>query len=296
MFWFVGSIVLFVAAVVTFVIYALASRDHHKDREGMLITKVIGVVLLVVSVILMLIGSLTVVPSRQVGIPITFGVIGDPMPNGLNWKLPWTTVELMDMTVQSLDASEDNPTLAKDSDNADVFVHSNVRWLLKESTTDEVFADTRSFDGDSMDIIRDKFIQPAHRAAVAEVMATYDPLSDTKPSHSELAAMIADRMIVSIGDRFEIRSVAVTFIDVSDATKERINMLNSERANTRIAEQRVQTAAKNAEANKVLADSVSNPNVLVSTCLDLINEGRSLPAGFQCWPNTDGSIVIPAGK
>ena len=47
----------------------------------------------------------------------------------------------------------------------------------------------------------------------------------------------------------------------------------------------------------ILADSVTNdPNVLVSKCLDLVNEGKSLPAGFQCWPNTDGSMVIPAGK
>ena len=250
-----------------------------------------------VALVMLGLSTFVIVPPRQVGIPITFGSVGEPMSNGINVKAPWTKVELMDMTVQSLDASEDNPTLAKDSENADVFVHNNVRWLLREASTNEVFMDTRSFDGDSMDIIRDKFVQPAHRAAVAEVMASYDPLSDTKPTHSEIATKIAERMTASIGDRFEIRSVDVTFIDVSDATKERINMLNSERANTRIAEQRMETATKEAAANKILADSVTNdPNVLVSKCLDLVNEGKSLPAGFQCWPNTDGSIVIPAGK
>ena len=72
-------------------------------------------------------------------------------------------------------------------------------------------------------------------------------------------------------------------------------MLNAERANTRIAEQRAKTATAEAESNRVLSESIKNdPNVLVSKCLDAINEGKSLPAGFQCWPGTSGSVVVPA--
>ena len=73
-------------------------------------------------------------------------------------------------------------------------------------------------------------------------------------------------------------------------------MLNAERANTRIAEQKKETAANEAAANKILAESVSSdPNVLVRECLRLIEEGKPTHAGFQCWPNSGGSIVIPAG-
>ena len=52
-----------------------------------------------------------------------------------------------------------------------------------------------------------------------------------------------------------------------------------------------------AEANKILAASIANdPNVLVRECLRLIDENKPLPAGFQCWPSTGGSVVIPGGK
>ena len=255
-----------------------------------------GIAGLLVSAVLIAFATVTVVPTKTVGIPVTFGVVGQPMPNGLNIKAPWTNVELMDMTVQSLDASEDNPTVAKDVDDMDVYVHNNVRWALKEEATDEVFNDTKNIDGDNMKAIADKFIQPTHRAVIQDVMATYNPLDDNKPGNAEVSKAIRDEMSNRLGDRFEITAVDVTFIDTTQATKDRINMLNAERANTRIAEQKKETAANEAEANKILAESVSSdPNVLVRECLRLIEEGKPTPAGFQCWPNSGGSIVIPAG-
>ena len=178
----------------------------------------------------------------------------------------------------------------------DVFVHNNVRWALKEEATDDVFNDTKNIDGDNMKAIADKFIQPTHRAVIQDVMATYNPLDDEKPGNAEVSKAIMDEMQKRLGERFEITAVDVTFIDVTQATKDRINMLNAERANTRIAEQKKETAANEAEANKILAESVSSdPNVLVRECLRLIEEGKPTPAGFQCWPNSGGSIVIPAG-
>ena len=254
-----------------------------------------GVAAILTAAVVLGLGSWTIVPTKTVGIPVTFGVVGQPMPNGFNWKAPWTDVELMDMTVQSLDASEDNPTVAKDVDDMDVFVHNNVRWALKEEATDDVFNDTKNIDGDNMKVIADKFIQPTHRAVIQDVMATYNPLDDEKPGNAEVSKAIMDEMQKRLGDRFEITAVDVTFIDTTQATKDRINMLNAERANTRIAEQKKETAANEAAANKILAESVSNdPNVLVRECLRLIDESKPLPAGFQCWPNSGGSVVIPA--
>ena len=283
---FIITCVLFVVAIV-----AIASLFFKSTVAGLataVIATIVGLILMATSIV-------TIVPTRQVGIPITFGVTGAPMPNGFNFKAPWTDVELMDMTVQSLDSSEDNPTLAKDVDNMDVFVHNNLRWSLNEDATDEIFNDTKSIEGDNMQVISDTFVQPALRAVVSDVMASYNPLAVDKPGNTEIANQIKAGLEKRIGNRFNISAVEVTFIDVTQATKDRINMLNAERANTRIAEQRAKTATAEAESNRVLSESIKNdPNVLVSKCLDAINEGKSLPAGFQCWPGTSGSVVVPA--
>ena len=285
---------LTVAIVVIIMLVALASFAYgalERSAGGI----VGGIVATVLAVIVFALGSFTIVPTRQVGIPVTFGVTGQPMPNGFNWKAPWTSVELMDMTIQSLDSSEDNPTVAKDVDNMDVFVHNNVRWALREEATDDIFNDTKSIQGDNMVVISDKFLQPALRAVVSDVMATYNPLDSKKPSNTEVAAKIKDGLEARVGDRFNISSVEVTLIDVTEATKERINMLNAERANTRIAEQKKATATAEAAANRALAESLSkDPNVLVRECLRLIDESKPMPAGFQCWPSTGGSVVIPS--
>ena len=120
-------------------------------------------------------------------------------------------------------------------------------------------------------------------------------IKENERLETEIANQIKAGLEKRIGNRFNISSVEVTFIDVTQATKDRINMLNAERANTRIAEQRAKTAAAEAESNRVLSESIKNdPNVLVSKCLDAVNEGKSLPAGFQCWPGTSGSVVVPA--
>lgn len=231
----------------------------------------------------------SIVPTKQVGIPVTFGKPGTPVSNGLHLKAPWTQMVKMDATIQSLDASEENPTVAKDVDRADVFVHNNVRWSIKEEAADSLYRDYREFSN-----INDSLVQPALRESVAAVISTYNPLGEANPSNTEIADQIQTTLQNRVGDRVTIHEVTVTLLDFSDATKDRINALNTERGNTRIAEQRKQTAAAEAEANRILSDSVSeDPNVLVSRCLDLIAEGKSVPAGFQCWPGqSTGSEVI----
>lgn len=250
-----------------------------------------GVAGVILGVVLILVSSFTIVPPRNVGIPVTFGHVGQSVGAGPMWHAPWTSVELMPATIQALDASGDNPTVAKDKDKADIFVHNNVRWSIDESKASELYLQYQTFER-----VGDLLVQPTVREAIASVMQDFDPLASDNPEPAEIAAKVKDELDRRMGDQIKIDSVSVTLLDFSEATKNRINALNVERGNTAIAEQREQTAQKEANANKILAESVSNdPNVLVSKCLDLVNENKQLPAGFQCWSNTGGSVVIPAG-
>jgi len=73
----------------------------------------------------------------------------------------------------------------------------------------------------------------------------------------------------------------VPLVNYDEATQSRINALNVEKANTRVAEQRAKTAEAEARANEILAASVSDsPNVLVSKCLDAARRGQYQPAGL----------------
>lgn len=288
------SIVFFIILALVAVGLLVAGSAIKKSRSGLSHgwTRYAAAGVGVIALLVLGFSVFTIVPTKQVGIPVTFGKPGEPMTNGIHAKAPWTDIVLMDATIQSLDASGDNPTIAKDVDKADVYVHNNVRWAIKEGSADSLYTDYKNFEG-----VNDTLIQPALRTAVASVMASYNPLGEKNPGNDELAEQVKNKLQAAVGDRIMIHSVSITLLDFSEATKNRINALNTERGNTRIAEQKQKTAEAEAAANKTIADSISkDPNVLVNKCLDLINEGKPLPAGFQCWPGqADGTNVIVNG-
>lgn len=124
-----------------------------------------------------------------------------------------------------------------------------------------------------------------------------DPLDVANtPDNDEVAAQIKKALEAKIGDRIEVLSVIVTLIEFDKEVQDRVDRLQQAVADTRISEQRKKTAKADTEANKILADSISeDPNVLVAKCLDMLEELKgALPAGFQCWPGSGGSVVVPS--
>mgnify|MGYP001359775433 CR=1 FL=1 len=293
---FVAIMLLIAAALILSAKSVQKAVTGNPERNDSIIGKgmrIGGSVLAAIALFTLGMSMFTIVPTKQVGIPVAFGKPGDALGNGLHLKAPWVNIIEMDATVQPLDATGEKATIAKDADKSDVYVHNNVRWSIKEESASSLYVDYKEFDK-----IGDLLVQPNLRGAVADVMSTYKPLEPNQPTNDELSTKIKTSLQEKVGNRITIHSVSITLLDFSEATKNRINALNIERGNTAIAAQKAQTAEKEAAANKMLAESVSkDPNVLVSKCLDLIGEGKSLPAGFQCWPgNVDGQSVIVNGQ
>jgi hypothetical protein len=93
-----------------------------------------------------------------------------------------------------------------------------------------------------------------------------------------------------------VLSVIIPVVNFDANTQGKVNALLAQVAQTRIAQQAIKTSQAQAQANKVLAGSVSkDPNVLVSKCLDLVETGKvTLPAGFSCWPSGSSAVVVPS--
>lgn len=271
------------------------------------VARLVSVVAGVLSVLALALSLTTMVPTQQVGIPITFGKPGTPMGNGLHLKAPWTSIRLMDATVQIDNNLGDERTEIRLKNQSTAYVQNSVRWRIKPEAAAELLKAHREFDN-----IGPALQEQELAAAMNQALADYNPLAqakaaatgdptDTKEAKDfdELAQQVKKRMEQSIGDRLIIDSVIITKIDFDDKTQSRIDAYQVEIGNTRIAEQRKDTAKAEAEANKTLADSVSkDPNVLVSKCLDtleaMVEKAQEVPVGFSCWPGgsqADGIIV-----
>ncbi|MFG1931374.1 SPFH domain-containing protein [Mycobacterium sp. NPDC048908] len=260
-----AALLLVIVTVIALLVRVTSSIETGRTRATR-VAMVSGGLL----VFVLILGSTTIVSTRNIGVVTTFGRPGGTLPNGLHAKAPWQSVTEMNGTIQIDNHTGDAGTTVRLGNNSTAVVDNSVRWRIQPAAADELFLDYRDFDN-----VRENLVTRELRAALNEVFAAFDPLAP------------------KMGGQIEIINVIVPLVNYDEATQSRINALNVEKANTRVAEQRAKTAAAEAKANEILAASVSNdPNVLVSKCLDAAREAHISPLG--CWPNTTAVPTVPA--
>ncbi|MGE0214328.1 SPFH domain-containing protein [Mycolicibacterium sp.] len=281
-----AAILLLVITAGALVSRATSDKPAARTRGTRIAVVAGGLALLV-----LIIGSTTIVSARNVGVVTTFGRPGGTLSNGLHVKAPWQSVTEMDGTIQIDNHTGEYATTVRLGNNSTAYVDNSVRWRIQPAAADELFLDYRDFEN-----VRDNLVTRELRSALNEVFADFDPLAPENvegPNVQALGEDVADKLRAKVGDQIEIINVIVPLVNYDQATQDRINALNVEKANTRIAEQRAKTAEAEARANEILAASVSdNPNVLVSKCLDAAREAAISPLG--CWPNTSAVPTVPA--
>jgi regulator of protease activity HflC (stomatin/prohibitin superfamily) len=285
--WQVFAAMLLVIVTVIALLVRVTSRSEAGRTKAVRVAVVSGGVLVFVLVL----GSTTIVSTRNIGVVTTFGRPGGTLSNGLHAKAPWQSVTEMNGTIQIDNHTGEAATTVRLGNNSTAFVDNSVRWRIQPAAADELFLDYRDFEN-----VRDNLVTRELRAALNEVFANFDPLAPENSDGTNVQALgddVADKLRAKVGGQIEIINVIVPLVNYDEATQSRINALNVEKANTRVAEQRAKTAAAEARANEILAASVSNdPNVLVSKCLDAAREAHLSPLG--CWPNTAAVPTVPA--
>jgi regulator of protease activity HflC (stomatin/prohibitin superfamily) len=231
-----------------------------------------------------------------------FGKPVRSLSNGLHVKLPWEDVHQLDGTIQT----DNHTTPAHCTDirignESTACIDNTIRWRIKLSAGQRLYQDYRE-----MENIRDSLVTRELKAALNEVLSDYNPLEQiqadsesAKPDLNAFARDVRTGLSRRVGNDIEIESVILPIIRFDTQTQSKINAYQAEVANTRIAEQREQTAQAQARANRNLAGSISkDPNVLVSQCMDtlaeMVKEAQKVPIGFSCWPGgSPTSVVVP---
>lgn len=281
----IAALVL-IGAVLTFVF------SHDLRAEAFLA----GAAALVIGGLIFVFSSAVIVPTREIGIVTTFGKPNGELSNGLHWTAPWQSVTNMDGAIQLEKFEGENAMTVRLGNNSTATANVTIQWRLNPEDTPELFLDYRSFDN-----IRDNLVNKELAVALNTEFAKFDPLAPGAADGAPLVAISANVQTdvqKAVGKRVEIQKVFVPLVAYDSNTQDRINALNVEKANTRVAEQRKQTAAADAAANDTLRASVSDdPNVLVSKCLDAAAKSQTSPIG--CWPGSvapSQPIVMVPGK
>lgn len=270
--------------------------------------KVAAVITLAGAAVLLFFSCFAIVGTKKIGVVTSFNKPVGTMSNGIHPKRPWHRVVELDGAIQT-----DNH-LCSEKTGIDVRIGNQsiscldvtIRWRLRQGASDALYRDYRTFDH-----IRDSLVTRDLIQSLNDVFVDYNPLGNINnekvpvpPSLENMSNRVKSLLVGRsgttgrIGSQIEVLSIFIPIVHHDDQTQQKINQYQAARADTRIAQQKVQTAAREAEANKALSASVNqNPYVLVSKCLDLVKTRQgNLPAGFTCWPGGASSVVIPSAR
>jgi len=258
------------------------------------------------ALLMLLLSSLTLVGTKDIGVVTSFGRPTGSLSNGIHVKAPWERVTSLDAAVQTDSFTQGGKdrydcVTVRVARQATACVDVSIKWQIRQAAADSLFQNYRGFDR-----IRDALVTRELRQAINNQFSAYDPLAinangdPAQASLTELAVKVQDQLRSQIGDQIDVQNVIIPVMHFDNDTQSRINALQAQVAQTRIAQQAKLTAQAQAEANQALAASVSNdPGVLQSKCLDLmqeaLNKGQNIqPLAFQCLPTgTSATATIP---
>lgn len=257
----------------------------------------------VITIITFAASCFTTVPTKEYGVLTAFGQPVGTVTNGIHLKHPWENMTTIDAAIQTdsyvkVVKKGEYPCISvRIAHQATACVDASVRWRIKDGAADALFQNYRAFNN-----IRDSLVTRDLQATLNDNFKDYDALAvdesgnSTAPSMSDLSDNATSQLRKEIGDQIEVENVIIVIPHFDDNTQAKVNALQAQVAQTRIAAQAIITAQKQSLANQALSASVSSdPNVLVSKCLDIVESGKSaLPAGFTCWPSSQSAIVVPS--
>ena len=278
-------------------------QGHEHAYDGKTAAKITAWCLLGVGLLMVFGSTVREVSTKNVGITTAFGKPTGELSNGLHVVAPWVNVTEMDAAIQTDiydgDGNQGTCLNVRLAFQIVACVDTSIQWRIEPKQADYLFQNYRDFTN-----VREALVTRELNSALSQVMANYDPLAlnangtTTQPSLNTLAGQVQAVITHDIGAYIHVIHVFIPRILYGDSVQSQIDSLQKQVAATRIAQQAEQTNAAQSKANQELEQSVTNPNVLVSKCLDGVNNaianGYQLPAGYNCFGG--GSVVVPASK
>lgn len=316
--WFIGlAIVALIALAVWLLARGAAKRSDDADARDVSRIALTAFVLLSAACFgLVIASSWTSVPAKTIAVQTDFGKPVGELGSGLHFINPFDRVTKLDGAVQTDEHSGEGKdgtcTTVRLGNASTACVDNQIIWQINSAAATELYKNYRDTDH-----IRNSFVGNNLAVELNTAFSTYDPLANlanqtsagsSKPVNlattdetDRIAAAVTQRLQKTLGNLVTVKSVKITVVHYDRSTEDKISQYQAAAANTRIAKQNQQTAAAQAAANKILAESLNkNPYVISSRCVDIMQEmvqkGQSIPPAFSCWPGNNSNVLVGAGS
>lgn len=250
----------------------------------------------------------TTVDARSVGVQTSFGKYKDTLGPGFEWTAPWSEVEQFTTRNQTIRFAGDGK--AEDRDNytaepfltvrlgnqSEAYVDATVTWKITEKSIKGLWEQYKTFDA-----IRSDFATPQVMGATQSVFDGYDPFRGLNTatadspyvSVEEWSKRVTEKLSALYGARgIELVSVQVTKVAYDKRTEDKLREYADAVANTRIKQQDVETAKKEAEASNARRVTAGTDCLSLIRDLAAADQLKNLPPGTNVCGGAGSPVIV----
>ena len=295
--WFILAILLWLAGIGCVAGAGLAEKDY---RAG---TRVIGAVAIIIGFALFAISGLKSVPVKNIGVPQSFGAVGNGYfsPGIHETWTPWKHLTDIDETVQTTTFEGGNCLSVRIGGQQTACADITIQWQIKPQAAGSLFSDYAN-QGNLMTTVTDAVVIRELKQVVNQTLGDYNPITDVQnvtdtnsatSQFSQFGPTILNGMRADIGNRIDVLTVLLPYVHYDQQVEDKLNAIQQSFANYAIAQENVKVNQEQAQAYVKLG--TPNLNQLVAQCLTDVKEDPNLPTGFSCIPGSGGTLSL-AGK
>jgi regulator of protease activity HflC (stomatin/prohibitin superfamily) len=299
----IGILALFtIGAIVAAFIVPKEDEGYHPRRWAI----ITAAVLLFFTVLATGLSTAKVVGPTEVGVPVSFGNVGEPMQPGLTFVAPWVDVETYPTRPVTVELSGDSTIVARTADAGQMRVEVAARWKVNPQNAKNLYLQVRTGDDDriSQDIVVKNLRQAVGQ--VYSVTGNLDALNDrtkaTRAIYDQLNEQLQPYGII-------IEDINLRSVEPDEKTANTIALYASQQQATRIAEEAKKTATIEAQRRLIEAQGLEQSANAVTNidadsakilCMQIWQQvvGKGIEAGVPIYTNpcgVDGSVSVLAG-
>ncbi len=278
------------------IVKAKSNKKAVEDAQiGKFLTRIVGWVLVAGAALIIVLNSYTIVPARNLGVPVSLGQPGDVINNGFHPIAPWATVETFDATVKTLVVDQS----VRLGNGGTATVDASIQWQIDPAKNNflNLYRQYRTFDN-----IQTNVIQRDFASALNDAFEQFDPLAvvDANGQITVQMSDLADKLLVAMKAAVPVGLIVsnpkILPPKYPPAIEEQINNMIAAATATRVADQQKKTALLIQQANQILAEGNLSPGVLYQNCLTMVEKmGANLPPAFSCGA-PGANVVIATAK
>jgi regulator of protease activity HflC (stomatin/prohibitin superfamily) len=304
----VFAVVLIAAGTMAFVYRRRIAKTDGRSSWRPRIVTAVAIGLAVIGVLIVIGRTIVVVPARNVGVVNTFGRADQALDNGFHVVKPWSSVEIIDATVQNinLDSSTGNCVTVRLANQTTACVDLTLQWNIDQhANANELWQRYRGSNDNVVGNVGRNVVERELRRALNVVFEKYNPLAVLSDggtptvSTGDLAARALDMLRASVDKGIVVDTLLISVVHYDDVTQQKLNGYAQALADTQIATQQKKTAEQQKQANDLLAAASSNDaGVKYQNCLNLIKDLaakgqlQNLPATFTCGDGSQTPVIV----